>query len=102
MNRSRKGMAQGYFFLPGIAYSTEKQCRQLFINSHFKASRKHKCFMKSVFKLNYLPAFALVLAGGMAVATTNRSMAPQYFKDSAGEWQPLGSRQIALTRSIQL
>lgn len=50
--------------------------------------------MKSVFKFNYFPVFALVLAGGMALATTSRTVAPQFFKDAAGEWQPLGSRQI--------
>ena len=49
--------------------------------------------MKKVIK--FLPALAILLASGLAVATTSKKMAPQYYK-SGGEWLPLVGSGIVI------
>jgi hypothetical protein len=52
--------------------------------------------MKNVFKFKYLPVFALVLAGGMAVAgqAWMPAVAPTFYKDPAdSQWKALAGRQ---------
>lgn len=45
--------------------------------------------MKKV--MHYLPVLALVLGGSLALATTNRTMAPNYYRDPvSGMWHELG------------
>jgi hypothetical protein len=50
--------------------------------------------MKKIIK--FLPAMAILLASGLAVATTSKTMVPQYYKNSAGAWLPLAGSGIVL------
>jgi hypothetical protein len=50
--------------------------------------------MKNLVKMKYLPVFALLLGSTLAVATTSRTAAPQFYKDAQGVWQPLGDIEI--------
>ncbi|MCE7044462.1 hypothetical protein [Dyadobacter sp. CY312] len=50
--------------------------------------------MKNLAKIKYLPVVALLLGTTLAVATTNRTVAPQFYKNAQGAWQPLGDIEI--------
>jgi hypothetical protein len=43
--------------------------------------------MKKV--IRFLPAMAILLASGLAVATTSKTMAPQYYKNALGQWRSI-------------
>lgn len=45
--------------------------------------------------IKFLPALAILLASGLAVATTSKSMAPQYYK-SGTEWRSLAEDGIVI------
>lgn len=89
MNICQKETAKGSLFLPAEPTPAENNVGELFSILNINASKKHKCLMKSVFKLKYLPVFALVLGGGLAVATTERpssSLNVEWRRNQHNEW----------------
>ena len=50
--------------------------------------------MKNVIK--FLPVMAFLLASGLALATTKTTMAPQFYKNSSGEWRSLSGDGIVV------
>jgi hypothetical protein len=50
--------------------------------------------MKTLVKVKYLPVFALLLGSTLALATTSRTAAPQFYKDQDGDWQSLVGKTL--------